>query len=290
MTTKSPLKWAGGKYRLLHDIFEFFPREYKDENFVFESDIKSKPFYRFVEPFFGGGSVGLNTEGFSKKGIINDSNKELINFWKTVKEKPEELLDKCKLYFTPQNNTEDAFYKNRETFNTTSDILEKAALFLYLNKHCFNGLCRFNKSGKFNVPFGKYKSPVLPVKELNIASQTLKNFDILNLDFRDIMNMTGEGDAVYCDPPYLPLSITSNFSSYGVEEFTLEDQQVLADLALESSKRGATVVISNHYTEHALQIYKNASNIKQISVSRFISGKGESRGEVFELLAAFLPK
>jgi len=276
-SARSPLKWAGGKFRLLDKIIPvLLPSSRK----------------RFLEPFFGGGSVGLNIDPFNiieNTFIVNDSNEALVDFWNAIKNDTEYFIEIISQYFTPEFNNEIKYYELRKCFNETDDHFLKGVLFLYLNKHCFNGLCRFNSKGLFNVPFGKYTSPTLPIDEIRLAAKKLQNFQILNVDFRDILRMANDGDCVYCDPPYLPLTKTANFSAYGVKEFSGTDHQDLADMALEASQRGARVVVSNHWTDEALEIYKHASHHHKISVPRFISTDGANRNSVDEILVVYEP-
>lgn len=265
------LKWAGGKYKMFNFITKNFP----------------KKFNRYVEPFVGAGSVALNVK--SDNVIINDYNNDLINVYIYLRDKGDDFISDCRDMFTVENNSRASFDKLKKEFNTTKSRYRKAVLFIYLNRHCFNGLCRYNGSGEFNVPFGKYDSPFFPEEYLKTASKRLQCFDIHSGSYEDILNECGEGDVVYCDPPYIPLSATSNFSEYSVGGFTLEDQIKLGRLSREAANRGATVLISNHYNWYSNQIYKKmfGAYIKTIDVQRTISSKVDKRECVKEVLAIF---
>ena len=199
---KSPLKWAGGKSRILNNIFTYVPKDTT----------------RLIEPFFGGGSVGLNIN--CPEIIINDSNEILMNFWESIQSNSDKFIEEVSKIFIGENNTSSKFYELRTEFNSTTDTFRKSVLFLYLNKHCFNGLCRFNSKGEFNVPFGKYKSINAPIDEIKNVSKRIIFYTLLNKDFRHVFELVEEGTVVYCDPPYVPLSKTANFSDYGKEGFT----------------------------------------------------------------------
>jgi DNA adenine methylase len=199
-------------------------------------------------------------------------------------------VKECKNLFVVNNN-EDAFYQLREEFNSTKDKFRKATLFIYLNRHCFNGLCRYNAGGKFNVAFGKYaKSPYFPEKEFVACIEIIKKFKIYNKDFRGIFEMVEPGDLVYADPPYVPLSTSANFSRYTKTGFTLEDQVDLAKCAEKASKKGATVVISNHYNLCSLQIYSELYKgqvAEVIDVTRTISVKTDVRNSAKEVIFVY---
>lgn len=174
----------------------------------------------------------------------------------------------------------------RTLFNETSDTRLKSALFIYLNRHCFNGLCRYNSKGGFNVPFGTYKNPGFPENEMRaffIKSRTAK-FKVL--DFKEAMNSAVVGDVVYCDPPYVPLSLTSNFTDYAVGGFGLHKQEELALLAQQLQMKGIPVVISNHDTPFIRDAYQQ-SNIHAFEVQRYISCDSKNRNKAAEVLAVF---
>ena len=253
------LKWPGGKYKLVKTIKNFLPNG-----------------NRLVEPFVGAGSVFLNTD--FNEYWINDINIDLILVYFMLKNKQEDFIKSCKSLFN--KNDVDIYYKRREEFNNNSILDErKAALFLWLNRHCFNGLCRYNSKGKFNVPFGKYKTIYFPEKEMNRACEVLQKTKITCLNFDKVIKTINKNDVLYCDPPYIPINQTSNFTSYFSSKFGIEDQKKLSKLC---EKKNA--VISNSYCDLSLEIFsKGEQNI--IEVRRSISCK--DRSKVNELIIVF---
>lgn len=268
------LKWAGGKFRLVPELKKHFPT---DGN-------------RFIEPFFGAGSVGLNVN--YPEIIVNDTLTPLYQVWDSLQKSGMKFVKEAEKLFIPENNCKEKYYEFRNEFNTTDDKLRKACLFIYLNRHCFNGLCRFNKKGFFNSPIGSYKNVYFPMQEFVAVLPQVKKFDIHNKDFRQMMEMATESDVVYCDPPYVPWSDSANFATYSEGGFTMQDQSDLAKAAHEASCRGATVVISNHYTDvtHKLYVETYQAEAHSIDVQRFISSKTEKRESVKEIIAVFKPK
>jgi DNA adenine methylase len=263
------LKWAGAKRQLIHKLGSLFP----------EGD------YRFIEPFVGSGVVFLNTR--YRSSLLSDSNKDIIDLYLVLKEKPEEFIRRCKKLFTPANNSEETFYELREEFNLcTDDVEHRAALFLYLNRHCFNGLCRYNQKGRFNTPFGRYEQVYFPETEMSAFARKLELANLRQADFRKVLSKAGSGDVVYCDPPYVPLTSTANFTSYAAGGFSAKDQEALTDLAVEASGRGAVVVVSNHDTPVTRKLYSQAT-LTEVMVSRTISCDGKNRNKAKEIIAVF---
>lgn len=261
------LKWAGGKYRLVDRIQSVLPA----------GD-------RLIEPFVGSGAVFLNTNYQSY--LLADSNPDLINLYKILQVEGQRFIHYCSSFFTPENNNESAYYQFREEFNKTSDIRKKSALFVYLNRHCFNGLCRYNAKGGFNVPFGRYSKPAIPEDDMFSFYQKSANAIFEVADFKETMVKAQRGDVLYCDPPYVPLSETASFTSYAKGGFGIQAQQDLAAMAKKLQSNGITVVISNHDTEFTNEVYKPAEIIK-FNVQRFISSDAKNRNAVGELLAVF---
>lgn len=268
--TRPFLKWAGGKFEISDKIAGHFP-----------------PSRRLLEPFVGSGAIFVNTE--RKKYLLNDVNADLVNLYKALKKNPSDFIQDSKRLFTSRNNSPSAYYELRERFNQITDSYEKSLLFLYLNRHGYNGLCRYNRSGKFNVPFGTYAAPYFPEAELAYFAKRLRSASLNNLDFRLFFKKAVHGDVVYCDPPYIPLSSTSNFSDYAFNGFTLKDQEILAQEARAAAERGVTVVISNHDTPLSRKIYKGAA-IVAYEVRRNINSNVTRRGKVRELVAIFPAK
>ena len=265
--TKPFLKWAGGKFRLVNMIRSALPEG-----------------QRLIEPFVGSGAVFLNMDYSSY--MLADSNKHLSDLLNLLKNDVIEFIDYCQSFFDEIANSELVFYQRRELFNTTQDVRLKSALFVYLNRHCFNGLCRYNSKGYFNVPFGRYKLPMFPRQEMMSFYQKSHNAIFQVSDFVKTMKMAQKGDVIYCDPPYVPLSATSSFTNYTHDGFGFQEQNKLAEMAVELSSQGIPVIISNHHTPFTLNAYQKAK-IESFDVQRFISSKVDSRGKVSELLAVF---
>ena len=261
------LKWAGGKYLVLDRILTALP-----------------PGRRLLEPFTGSGVVAINS-GFETV-LVADANADLINLYLWVKNDPDKLVTEIERLFSGDANTRDRFDKNRADFNSTDDTFRRSALFVYLNRHCFNGLCRYNSRGKFNVPFGRYIKPLLPLDAIHRFAAAAQNIEFQQADFREIMESAVHGDVVYCDPPYVPLSITANFTGYATEGFGPAEQIALAEAAVRLAKRGVPVVISNHDTPWVREIYTGA-HLESFGVQRRISRDAASRGAAQELLAIF---
>lgn len=261
------LKWAGGKYKIIDRIQQVLPNG-----------------RRLIEPFAGSGAVFLNID--FEEYLIADINADLINLYQQVQEHGEEFISYASALFTQENNTETAFYNLRCEFNSCTDIARKSALFVYLNRHCFNGLCRYNSKGQFNVPFGRYSNPVFPTVEMLNFHEKSKRTVFEVADFKTVMEKADIGSVIYCDPPYAPLTTTANFSSYTKQGFTLSDQQALADHAQKLVARGIPVVISNHDTEQTQLLYAKA-RIISFNVQRFISSNTKNRHKAAELIALY---
>lgn len=261
------LKWAGGKYRLVEQIKEVLP-----------------PGKRLVEPFVGSGAVFLNTD--YPHYLLSDVNKDLIALYQTLQAGGAAFVDYCETFFVPENNEKEKFYEYRALFNTTTDVALKSALFLYLNRHGFNGLCRYNSKGEFNVPFGRYKKPYFPRQEMLFFNEKAERASFIVRNFETVMDSLFAGDVVYCDPPYVPISDTANFTSYSAGRFGREEQIKLARLAEKLAQNCIPVVISNHDTSFTKHQYQKAT-IKTFQVQRHISRDGENRQKANELLAVF---
>lgn len=262
------LKWPGGKYRIVDRIRARLPAG-----------------RRLVEPFVGSAAVFLNTDYAT--AWLTDVNPDLINLYRAVQSEGDAFVASARRLFTPEHNRADRYYAHRARFNQSRDPWERAVLFLYLNRHGYNGLCRYNASGQFNVPFGRYVRPYFPQAELAgfIAAATQAHLE--TKDFRSVMRAAVPGDVVYCDPPYVPLSATANFTDYARGGFTAQDQRDLAGLARTLAARGVPVLVSNHDTPEALALYAGA-HVDRFAVRRSISCDGQRRGMAQELLALFL--
>lgn len=263
------LKWAGGKYPLLDDIKKHLP-----------------PGECLIEPFVGAGSVFLNTD-FSRY-ILADINSDLISLYDIVKTRTDEYVQSARELFVPQTNQTDVYYQLRNEFNQCRDPLRRAGLFLYLNRHGYNGLCRYNLRGEFNVPFGRYKKPYFPEAELYHFAEKSQNAFFYCESYAESMARADKDSVVYCDPPYAPLSATANFTAYHTNSFNMEQQAHLAQLAESLLNDSIPVLISNHDTLLTREWYWQAK-LHVVKVRRSISSNGGTRKKVDELLALYRP-
>ena len=265
---RSFLKWAGNKFQILSEILRVLP-----------------PDQRLVEPFAGSGVVFLNAE--FARNLVCDSNGALVDTFASIKSDVERFVLEGRKLFRPETNEKLAYYGLREEFNRTSDRFRKSLIFVYLNRHCFNGLCRFNQSGKFNVPFGRYRSPSFPEREIRHFARRASGAEFVCQDFVTTLRGCVPGDVVYCDPPYVPLSKTASFTAYSTGDFSLQFQADLAREAQALAARGIPVVLSNHDTELTRQLYAAADSLRTVAVQRFISCDGGNRGKAGEIIAVF---
>lgn len=269
------IKWLGGKTKISGAILERLPD-------------KCNTYY---EPFVGGGAILIKMalSNRFKNAIINDKNPELINAWKTIKKEPEllilELRDTSKYLYDKE-----IYLKIRSTNPKTLDKVQAAARFIYLNKTCFNGLYRVNKSGEFNTPFGKYTNPLIcDSKNINELSQILKKVKIISKNFDFVESEAKSGDAVYFDPPYIPISKTSNFSSYTSDKFGDEDHQRLAEVFKNLVDKNVRTVLSNSFCEDSMNLY-GSYDISHIIGQRSIGGDVSYRNSVKEIIVYAGPK
>ena len=268
---KTFLKWAGNKTSVVDKI---------------SPHLKGNT---LIEPFAGSCAVSLNTS--FKNYICNDINEDLINMYHLVQKDAQDFIKQVRSFFN-SGNDEQRYYELRKLYNTTTDNDLKSILFLYLNRHCFNGLCRYNNKGEFNVPFGKYSAPYFPEKEiLEFENYTKNNFKFQTKHFSELFSLANEETVLYCDPPYLKLTDTADFSKYAKNDFCLNDHLQLRDLAIQySNEKLCTVVISNHDTNEIRELYKDAKEIVSFNVKRTISSKATNRTQAPELLAIYKVK
>lgn len=274
------LKWAGGKSSL---VLEFS-----------KMGLIPKSFNDYYEPFLGGGAVFFylyNKGLICSKAYLTDVNKELVNTYNEIKTRPDQLIEELK---TLEGKNSQEFYKEcRNEFNAfkkeqTAPVKQKtrtAALMIYLNKTCFNGLYRENSKGEFNVPFGDYKNPrILDEANIRAVSAALRNASVSQKDFTYCANKAKEGDFVYFDPPYIPVSQTSNFTTYSGTGFSLKDQEKLVDVFSKLTEKGVMVLYSNSYSDLIRDLFDgvNGTVFNTVSASRFINCNGNGRGPVLE--------
>lgn len=297
MATKPFLKWAGGKTRVAPHILPHLQGH-----------------TRLVEPFAGSCALFLQSE--FKDALLTDINPDLIRLFKTLQTHGEDFINWLETrYFDGTHNTKDAFMENRAAFNArigldpndvTQATWERSGLFVYLNRHAFNGMCRYNKSGGYNVPFGKYKSPYFPKTEMlnfvaRTTSVTFKCQSFTQTMEEEIAAPT-PNTVIYCDPPYIELSKTASFAAYATDGFDLGLQEKLATLSWQAAQQGLKTLVSNHDVGPARNLYERALNfagdmpleetgpatsIASFNVRRSISAKGSQRGTAPELLAIY---
>ena len=263
------LKWAGGKYELAEVIRGILP-----------------PAHRLIEPFVGSGAVFLTTS--SERYVLNDINPDLITLFQTLQSRGAHFIADAKSIFRPENNTSKAYYGLRDQFNGSVDAYERSILFLYLNRHGYNGLCRYNRAGGFNVPFGRYKAPRFPEEDLYQFYEKARHARFVCEDYRRTLARARQGNVVYCDPPYVPLSATASFTAYAAGGFDLPKQSTLAEAVRRTARRGVPVLVSNHDTPLTQALYAGAV-ISVVQVRRNISCNSENRHKARELLAYFMP-
>lgn len=266
-SVRSIIQWAGGKKRVLGSIKKYLPTGAK----------------RLIEPFLGGGSVFLNLD--FEKYLLVDINKDLINLFNIIKNQPDNFINHANVLFSSENNNYHYYNKIRNDFNATDNEYYRSLLFLYLNRHGYNGLCRYNKSGNYNVPFGKNDKVYFPKKELEYFYNRAKTAIFIQGDFEDAFSQAEIGDVIYCDPPYSTLSDTANFTEYSGNTFTLNDHIRLVNCAEIVKEKGISTLISNQYTDSTKELYKNADEIFYLHVQRAIGCKG--RPKVVEIMALY---
>lgn len=272
----SPLKYAGGKRR----ISPLFIKKCKPL-------IKKHHSTRLVEPFVGAANISLNVSHLFDEIWINDTNKDLASLYSYAKENVDRLISNVESLFTSDNNSQEAYLEHRAAFNSLERGSEgRIALLVYLNKHCFNGLYRENRSGAFNVGYGKYIKPQPPSKELAALSDMLnrKQAVITNLPWESVISKLTATDIAICDPPYTPVSQTANFAGYQKEGFTLEDHSLLVEKSLDAP---CPVLITNNATPITKKLYKDACRRTYYLAGRSINCKGGKRQPAKEILAQY---
>lgn len=263
-------KWTGGKRQLLPVIKSLMPDDYNN----------------YFEPFIGGGAVFFDL--IPKKATINDFNSELINCYRQIKDNPEKLIELLTEH--QKKNSKEYYLELRSAdrdgrINDMTDT-ERAARIMYMLRVDFNGLYRVNSKNQFNVPYGRYKNPKIVDSELILSiSSYLNNNDIriLNGDFEEAIKNVQAGDFVYFDPPYIPLSETSAFTSYTHEGFSYEEQVRLRNVFKRLNEKGAYVMLSNSSSPLVEELYEGF-NIHKVNAIRTNGAKSSSRGKISEII------
>jgi DNA adenine methylase len=282
------LKWAGGKRQLLDELYARFPAE----------------FDTYHEPMLGGGALFFDLE--PEAAVVNDTNPRLAGFYRQVRDRPADLLTVLEGFADPGSDPDpdrpftdtdrrdravtNYYYQQRALFNRRPndeafDELEEAALLLYLNRTCYNGLYRENQRGEFNVPVGRYANPDWVRSEaVRATSEVLAGTPVLERDVAYVRERANPGDLVYFDPPYEPMSPTANFTEYSAAGFGREDQQRLLELAQELDDRGVSVILSNSGV--TFEMYEDAGfYVGTEGATRAINSDADSRDEVDEVIA-----
>lgn len=262
------LKWAGGKFSLLSELDRHIPAG-----------------NRLIEPFVGGGSVFLNSDKH-ERFLLADVNPDLINLYTMLDVDHIRVLSFAQELFKRAAN-EDAYMELREEFNSQRlSAPERAAAFLYLNRHCFNGLMRYNRSNQFNVGYGSYAAPYFPAEEVKAFKSLSHKCVFMTAGYRQTLSLAGADDVVYCDPPYELLPGTNGFTSYSGAGFSWADQVALAECCVAAHQRGAKVVISNSSAPKIIELYEqHGLKIHHVSARRAMSSKPGTRSAASDIIA-----
>lgn len=288
--SKPFLKWAGGKTQLINDIEKALPNDLKSEKFT------------YIEPFVGSGAIlfwMLNNFPKIEKAVINDINADLINTYRTIAANPNELISILEIlqneFHSLEGNEESKkayYYSKRDLYNTRKEEQSgQAALFIFLNRTCFNGLYRVNKSNGYNVPMGSYKNPTIcDDKNIMAVSNTLQKVEILCGDFESTLDYANTKSIFYFDPPYKPLSETSSFNSYAKDDFNDSEQIRLRNFCKKLETAGHKWLLSNSDVKGKNSNYNFFDDIysqyyiSRVKARRSINANADKRGELNELL------
>jgi DNA adenine methylase len=261
------VKWVGGKTKLLAELIARLPDRMT----------------RYYEPFAGGAALFFRVS--PDRAVLNDDNADLIRTYRALATDADLVIKKLAYHRVHHGRAH--YYEMRDRWNDPDRVWaphERAAAFIYLNKTCFNGLWRVNRSGRFNVPMGRYDDPPICVPDaLAAAGVALARAELRCGDFRTAVHDAGAGDFVYFDPPYDPVTTTANFTSYTAGSFGADDQRALADLARTLVARGCRVMLSNSDTAFIRSIYKGMT-IAKVRCPRAINSDATRRGDVDELI------
>lgn len=268
------VKWVGGKRQLL--------KQFKELDLYPPQDFDPSK-NTFFEPFVGGGAVFFDL--LPKNAVISDLNIELVTTYRVIKNDVDKLITSLKKHVYDK----EYYLKIRALKADTLSDIEIASRFIYLNRTCFNGMYRVNKSGHFNVPFGRYTNPVI-CDETNLrnVSKALAQVTIKNQDYKFVLKEAKKGDFIYFDPPYHPVSDTASFTSYTKEGFEGKEQIALRDVFKELNERGCYVMLSNSDTPFIHDIYNEISDkkvkINIVKATRAINSNAKKRGKIGEVL------
>ena len=260
------VKWVGGKRQLMFELLKNKPENYN----------------RYFEPFIGGGALFFELQ--PENAYISDMNEELINLYQVVRDNVDELITDLQ-----KHNISKEYFMEIRNIDRTKEYkswsnVKKSSRFIYLNRTCFNGMYRVNSKGEFNVPFGHYKNPrILDENNLINCSNLLQRTEIKHADFSEILKAVKKDDFVYFDPPYVPLSETSSFTSYTKDGFDMDMQFKLRDVCDELDSMGVKFLLSNSDTKLVNELYENY-NIKKVFASRQINANADGRGKITEVL------
>jgi DNA adenine methylase len=262
--TRRPfVKWAGGKRQLLPELLRHAPTS----------------FGRYFEPFVGGGALFFELS--PPRAVLADVNRRLIRTYQGVRDHVDDVIALLAHY----PHQEKFFYEMRDLDIDRESDAKVAAWFIYLNKIGFNGLYRVNRRDRFNVPFGRHRNPTIcDEPTLRACSAALQSADLRVADFEDVVAEAQEGDLVYFDPPYVPLSVTSNFTAYSKDKFDLAGQVRLRDVALALKRRGVHVLLSNSSAEFVRSLYGSEFETIEVSATRLVNSKANRRGAITELV------
>ncbi len=260
------VKWAGGKRKLMPQFTPHFP----------------KSFQSYHEPFLGGGAFFFHLQ--PRHAVLSDINHRLIKAYEAIRDDLPGVLER--LHYHRRRHTKEHFYSCREQLNKGDLLLksDRAALMIYLNKTCFNGLYRENSKGDFNVPIGRYKNPSIYDREnLTTVHNHLQNVELRVASFELVLERAKPGDFVYFDPPYVPISATSSFTNYSKDGFSASKQHLLAEVFRKLADRGCFVMLSNSDCGFVRELYRDF-RMEIVTAARSINSRAKKRGAVNEVL------
>lgn len=277
MAIKPPLKWAGSKVRVIPELLKHLPAG-----------------KRLVEPFAGSCAVMMNTDYDAY--LIGDANHQLVNAYVMMAHHTDALLTELEALFAAgsvgsESQRGEFYYCVRARLNHGAlSAIELAASFLYLNRHGYNGMCRYNLRGEFNVPFGKYKSPYFPASEVRAFAAKAKRASFVCADFTETLGLVGTGDVIYCDPPYNPAAGKSSFTKYHSADFNAACQQRLAAMLECLTDKGYPVIASNSDSDMTHSQYDHRRfDLHKISVARSVGAATGGSSNAPEIIAVGMP-